>query len=176
MNKQMSLSPGGLIVRGILALILGFIAMTSPFATLLAFVFVWGFWALIEGIYMLVAAFQTESGASHRAYLIMVGILALLASFFAIFQPGKSAVTIAILIGFWLIARGAFDFFGAFAAKRSEPRWLLITFGVLSFITGLIFLFGPVISIAFLSVWVGAFAFAYGVMGVIGGIMLKVKS
>lgn len=176
MNKQLALSPGGLIFRGIIAVIFGFIAMTSPITTLLSLVFVFGFWALIEGIYMIVSAFQTQSGASHRAYLIMVGVLALLAAFFAIFRPGESALTFAILLGFWLIARGIFDLFGAFAAQRTEPRWLLILSAVLSMITGIIFLFGPVISAAFLAVWVGAFAFAYGLMGIIGGIMLKVKS
>jgi len=160
-----------LIARGALGIVFGIVAMAWPKSTAIAFAILWGFWALFEGIGALVQAFSP--GATGRVWLVVMGVIALIASFFAIFSPAVTAVALTWILGIWLIVRGLFEFFGAFSASGPTPRWLLFAGALLSVALGVLFVANPGASVVGLAFWLGVVAFAWGIAFVVLGFMLR---
>lgn len=96
---------GALVVRGVLAVIFGIIAVASPVATAIALALLWGIWALVDGITMITHVFTPSSPTGNRVLWGLMGLLALVAAFVAITRPGLTAVTLTWVLGIWLLVR-----------------------------------------------------------------------
>ena len=105
-----------LLFRGVLGILFGILAIAWPIETAIAFALLWGIWALADGVGSIVQAFQPD--AKGRVWLVLMGLIALIAAFFAIFSPGVAAVTLTWILGIWLIVRGVFEIVGAFTSSR----------------------------------------------------------
>lgn len=161
-----------LVTRGVLAIVFGLIAMIWPQATVIAFVLLWGIWALVDGIGSLVQAFRRD--ATGRVWLVVMGVIALVAAFFAIFRPLVTITALTWILGIWLIVRGLFELFGAFSSTIQLPRWLLIVGGLLSIGIGVLFVANPGTGVLVIAVWLGLLALLWGVAFV--GLGLVVRS
>jgi uncharacterized membrane protein HdeD (DUF308 family) len=150
-----------LLVRGVIAVLFGIVAIAWPISTAIALALLWGFWALFDGIGSLVQAFQPESRGG-RVWLVIMGLVALVAAFFAIFSPAMTAVALTWILGIWLIVRGVFEAIGAFSSSSQLPRWLLLVGAALSLILGLLFVFNPGRAVVAIAVWLGVAAIIWG--------------
>lgn len=150
-----------LMLRGVIGVIFGVVAIAWPISTAIALAFLWGVWALVDGVGLLVQAFQPE-GESGRVWLAVMGVIALLAAFFAIFSPAVTAVTLTWILGIWLVVRGVFEAVGAFSSTRTAPRWYLLVSAVLSVVLGVLFAANPGASAVAIAVWLGIVAIAWG--------------
>jgi uncharacterized membrane protein HdeD (DUF308 family) len=150
-----------LLVRGVIAVLFGIVAIAWPISTAIALALLWGFWALFDGIGSLVQAFQPESRGG-RVWLVIMGLIALVAAFFAIFSPAVTAVALTWILGIWLIVRGVFEAIGAFSSSSPLPRWLLLVGAALSLILGLLFVFNPGRAVVAIAVWLGVAAIIWG--------------
>jgi uncharacterized membrane protein HdeD (DUF308 family) len=91
-----------------------------------------------------------------------MGLVALVAAFFAIFSPAMTAVALTWILGIWLIVRGVFEAIGAFSSSSQLPRWLLLVGAALSLILGLLFVFNPGRAVVAIAVWLGVAAIIWG--------------
>ena len=160
-----------LVLRGLLGVLFGVVAMVWPVSTATVLAFVWGFWALFDGIGALVQAFQPD--ARGRVWLVVMGVVALVAAFFAILSPAVAAVTLTWILGIWLIVRGLFELVGSFSSTAVTPRWLLVLSGVLSILLGILFAANPGPSAVGIAVLLGVVAFAWGVAFLVLGLMVR---
>ncbi len=64
-------------LRGVVAVVFGILAFAWPGVTLALLVFLWGAYALIDGVLALLAAFRT--GHDHRWGLLLEGIVGIAA-------------------------------------------------------------------------------------------------
>jgi uncharacterized membrane protein HdeD (DUF308 family) len=97
-------------------------------------------------------------------WLFMVfGVLAAIAGILLIFWPDISLVTLAVLLGIFLLVDGAFDVVAAIFGK-GEGRVLLAILGVLSFIAGVILVKHPFTGLVALVIIVGAWFIVSGVV------------
>jgi len=161
-----------LVTRGVIGIVFGIVAMVWPVSTAVALALLWGFWALTDGIGSLVQAFQPEARGG-RVWLVVMGVLALVAAFFAIFSPAVTAVVLTWILGIWLIVRGAFEVVGAFSSSREAPRWLLLTGAALSVVLGVLFVANPGSSVVALTVVLGVIALAWGVIFLVAGFTVR---
>ncbi|TDW14329.1 HdeD family acid-resistance protein [Kribbella kalugense] len=152
-----------LLVRGVIAVIFGVLAIVWPIHTAIALALLWGFWALTDGIGSIVQAFQPESKGS-RLWLIVLAVIALVAAFFAITSPGMTAATLTWILGIWLIIRGVFELAGAFRSQQVMPRWLLVLNGLLSILIGVLFAANPGAGAVSIAVLLGVTALIWGVV------------
>lgn len=159
------------MVRGVLGVIFGIVAMVWPVETIVVLTVLWGIWALVEGITLLVQAFRP--GTQGRIWSIVMGIIALVAAFFGIFRPGVTAVALTWILGIWLITRGVFELVGAFASSRATPRWLLALSGLLSLVIGVLFVANPGTGAIAVAFWLGIVALIWGIMFVVAAIMVR---
>jgi len=152
-----------LLVRGVIAVIFGILAIAWPIHTAIALALLWGIWALTDGIGSIVQAFQPESKGS-RLWLVVLGVIALVAAFFAITSPGMAAATLTWILGIWLIIRGVFELAGAFSSQQVVPRWLLVLNGLLSILIGVLFAANPGAGAVGIAVVLGVTALVWGVV------------
>jgi uncharacterized membrane protein HdeD (DUF308 family) len=150
-----------LLVRGVIAILFGIVAIAWPVTTAIALALLWGFWALFDGVGSLVQAFQPESRGS-RVWLVIMGLVALVAAFFAIFSPAVTAVALTWILGIWLIVRGVFEAIGAFSSSTLLPRWLLLLGAALSLLLGVLFVANPGRAAVAIAVWLGVTAIVWG--------------
>jgi uncharacterized membrane protein HdeD (DUF308 family) len=160
-----------LMVRGALGIVFGILAMVWPLETAIALALLFGLWALTDGVSSIVQAFQP--GATGRVWLVVMGVIALVAAFFAIFSPAVTAATLTWILGIWLVVRGLFELVGAFSSGAQLPRWLLVGSAVLSVVLGVLFVTNPGAGAAGIAFLLGLVALAWGVVFLGLGFMLR---
>ncbi|GAA1572808.1 hypothetical protein GCM10009789_27940 [Kribbella sancticallisti] len=161
-----------LIGRGVIGVVFGILAIAWPVSTVTALVVLWGIWALAEGISCLVQAARTESGRSRLGWAV-VGVVGLVAAFFAIFSPQVTAETLTWILGIWLIIRGLFDVLGAFSNFLLAPRWLILLSAALSILLGVFFVANPGRGAVGIAVLLGIIALAWGIVFVAAGLLSR---
>ena len=158
------------VVRGVVAIVFGIVAIAWPIETGLALMLLWGFWALLEGISLLVQAVRSSEQGSRWGRALL-GVIALIVAFFAIFSPGVTAQALTWIFGIWLIVRGVFEAFTAFSSYRLTPRWLLLLGAALSILLGVFFVANPGRAAVGIAVWLGLIALCWGVVFVVAGFL-----
>jgi uncharacterized membrane protein HdeD (DUF308 family) len=151
-----------LLVRGIIAILFGIMAMVWPAITALALAVLWGIWALIEGVVNLAAAFQ--KGASGKGWKIFFGVVSILAGLVAIIHPFDVALVLTWILGIWFIVTAIFQGAGAFSSTRTQPRWMLIISAVLSLVIGILFVAKPGVGVLSIVLWIGVVAIVWGIV------------
>lgn len=153
-----------ILLRGIAAILFGFLAFAWPGATLMTLVLFFGAYALIDGALALVAAFRGGTGIS-RGWLIFTGLLGIAAAVGAVLNPGLTALALVLLIGTWSVVRGVFAIVGAIQLRKEiRGEWLLVLSGILSIVFGVLVWLMPGAG-ALAIVWmIGGYSFAFGAL------------
>ena len=172
-HDWLNLSWKMLMARGALAIVFGILAMAWPIETAIALVLLFGLWALVDGAGSFAQAFERNTPTSARILLSIMGFAALIAAFFAIFSPAVAAVTLTYVLGIWLIVRGAFEAFAAFAASHDTPRWLLLGSAAVDVILGVLFVANPGRSALAIAWVLGLTAVVWGVAFVATGFVVR---
>ena len=102
---------------GVLAVIVGFALLRTPFQSVEVFIFVLGIFWLIQGIMTFVAAFAVKQGRNWRLFS---GILGIVAGIIILVYPITSAVTLAFIGGFWLVILGVTQVIAGFQLRRAR--------------------------------------------------------
>jgi len=158
-----------LLVRGILAILFGIVALVWPSWTILALIYVFVAYALIDGVMALVNAIQDRSTSSEYWSLVLIrGIIGIIIGLLVFFWPGLTALVLFTLIGIWAVVIGIFELLAAFVLPGDlRLEWTFVLGGILSIILGVIFIRHPVAAMLSL-VWVlGIFAVAYGLVQIV---------
>ncbi len=163
------------LLRGIAAIVFGLLAFVLPIATLFSLVLLYGAFALVDGIFAIIAAIRGDRVPGPRWWLAVVGVLGVVAGLLTFLWPGLTALILAIFIGAWALARGVFEIAGAIRLRKEiDNEWLLILSGVLSVLFGAAVLFRPGAG-ALAIVWIiGAYAVVLGALHV--GLALRLRS
>jgi uncharacterized membrane protein HdeD (DUF308 family) len=77
-----------LLLRGIVAILFGVLAFVWPGVTLLSLVFVFAAYAILDGIFAIIAGFRAPAGMKKWWWLELVGIVSVLAGVLAFALPG----------------------------------------------------------------------------------------
>jgi len=152
-------------IRGLAAIIFGILAFIWPGITLLALALLFGAYALVNGVFAIIAAVQ-EAGRGERWLALSVeGVFRKKAGTIAFLWPGLTALGLVLLIAAWAIVTGALAVITAIRLRREiEGEWFMALLGILSILFGLFITIFPMIG-ALSLVWaVGAFAIAFGVL------------
>ena len=134
MLKSLSTS---LIARGILAVIIGIIALAWPSVTVLALVILFAVYAFIA------AGLQAARGCSRTAGPVighlLLGLADLAAGVIALAWPGPTALVLVLIVGVWAVIAGLVEFSAAF--RSGEPagtRAILILGGLVTIAFGVV--------------------------------------
>jgi uncharacterized membrane protein HdeD (DUF308 family) len=172
---QSSLAPTWqmVVLRGVIGIVLGILALVWPISTALTLITLFGAWAFIDGASSLVQAFARPAPGLVRVALGVMGVLGVIAGIFAIFHPIKAAVTLTWFLGIWLIARGILGLVIAFGGSSMTPRWLIVVGAVVDFLLGLLFALNPGRGALGIATFLGIVALAWGVAYLVAGLTLR---
>jgi uncharacterized membrane protein HdeD (DUF308 family) len=152
-----------LAVRGVVAVIFGLVALIWPGITALALAILFGVYALIDGVSMLVEAFR-HADRPHRGARVAGGVLGVAVGVVAIVWPGITVVVLAILFGAWAVVTGVAEIAAAIRFRRQiRGEFLIGLAGLLSIIAGLIILAWPAIGVVTIAIIVGIYAIVAGI-------------
>jgi uncharacterized membrane protein HdeD (DUF308 family) len=162
------------LVRGLVAIAFGLVGFFYPAATLVAFVLVYGVFALLDGVFAVVAAVRGKEGMGPRWWLALVGVLGIVAGLVTFAWPGITALVMLAVIGVWALIYGIFEIVGAIRLRKEiENEWLLLLHGALAVLFGLMVLVRPGAGALALIWLIAAFALASGALLVIFAFALK---
>ena len=152
------------ILRGVLAILFGIVAFISPPATIAVLVLLFGAWALVDGVFDIVAALQHRTMDRSWWLTILEGVVGIIAGVLALAFPDIAAASLLLLIAAWSIVTGVIEVILAIRLREqiTGELWLAIA-GLLSIAFGVrLFLFPAAGALTI--VWIiGAFAIAFGI-------------
>ena len=153
-----------ILLRGIVGVIFGVIAFVSPGATLLALVFVYGAYALVDGAFALYLTYLAARQQRRWWPHLLEGLAGIGAGIIAFAVPDITALALVYVIAAWAIITGIVEIVAAVdLRKQIQNEWLLGLAGALSIVFGIIVAFEPDAG-ALAVVWtVGAYALLFGI-------------
>ena len=146
---------GWIIALGVVYVIAGFIALGSVVMATVASVFVVGVMMIIAGVAEVFNAFQMKSWGKFLVWALL-GVLYIIAGFFAFENPLLAAAVLTLLLGASLVASGLVRLFLAFSMKRESP-WIWVAFSavITLLLGGIILAHWPVSSVYTLGIFLG---------------------
>lgn len=151
-----------LALRGLLALLFGLLVLLWPGPGLLALVFLFGAYAIVDGALAVVAGVRGTAGP--RWLLVVEGVIGVLAGIVAFAWPGITALALLYVVAFWAVFGGIAEIASAVALRREiEDEWALALGGVLSIIFGVLLAVLPGVGLLSLVWLVGVYAIVFGI-------------
>jgi uncharacterized membrane protein HdeD (DUF308 family) len=160
------------ILRGIVALLVGALAFLAPGPTLAALVFVFAFYAIVDGVIAVVAGLGMPGGP--RWLLVLGGVIAVGIGIYTGFNPGVTATALVLLVGAFVLVRGAAEVAAGISLRSViQDAWLLVLSGIVSILFGAYLLVFPGDGAIALVYVIGFYALFAGVMYLATGIRLR---
>jgi uncharacterized membrane protein HdeD (DUF308 family) len=134
-----------LLLRGLAAIAFGVIAFFWPGITLVALTYLWGAYAIADGIIAIGAAFSASGGdAGPRWWLGLSGVVSILAGIVAFAYTGMTALVLLMFIAVWAIIIGVLQLYAASQLRKViDNEWWLILSGLLSIAFGAVLIAWP---------------------------------
>ena len=154
---------GVVLVWGVLVVIFGLCALLLPHLTLLTLIFLFGFFALANGILGIATAIQDRHLFPFGGIRLGAGIVSVLFGIATIGWPHITALIALYLIASWAIVTGIFQQASAFSGLTTQPPWFMALAGIVSILLGIVlFASSPLVAL-FSLIWViGLYALIYG--------------
>jgi uncharacterized membrane protein HdeD (DUF308 family) len=154
-----------LALRGLVAVLFGILAFAWPGLTLLTLVYLFGWYALVNGVLSFILAAKAPKGHSRAGSLIFGGLLSILAGLLTFFMPGITALGLLFLIAAWAIVTGIMEIVAAIKLRRViTNEWLLVLAGLASIVFGVLLFLQPGAGALVLVWWIGSFALVFGIL------------
>jgi uncharacterized membrane protein HdeD (DUF308 family) len=154
-----------LALRGLAAVLFGVLAFVWPGATLITLIWLFGAFALVNGILSLAVAMRAPKGYPRFGSLILGGLLGILAGLLAFIMPGITALGLLILIAAWAMLTGILEIAAAIKLRKAiTNEWLLVLAGIASVAFGVLLMLQPAAGALVLVWWVGAYALVLGIL------------
>lgn len=162
-----------LALRGAVAILFGLMAWIWPGITVWALVILFGAYALVDGVFALVAAIRGGPGQS-RAWLAVTGVAGVAAGIVALVWPGITSLALLMVIAAWAVITGVFEIVAAIALRREieGEAWYILS-GAVSIIFGFLLFIWPVSGVLAVIWMIGFFSILFGIVMVATAFRLK---
>ena len=170
MFKSLSTS---LIARGILAVIVGIIALAWPSVTVLALVILFAVYAFIAAGLQAARAFSSRKAGPVFGHLLL-GLVDLAAGVIALAWPGPTALVLVLIVGVWAIIAGLVG--DRRRLRSGEPAGTRVVFilgGLITVAFGVVLCARPGLGAVTLALLFGLFNLIAGIWMLVQGIELR---
>ncbi len=147
-----------MLLIGIALFVLGILVFIYPAQSYVSMAVLFGWVILAAGILEVVLSASSDHFVTGRGWMLAGGVIQIILGLILVFNVALSAVTLPIVLGFWLLFRG-FSTIGLGGDMRamgiSGAGWTIVG-GVLLLLCALWMLFQPLVfGTAFVVVWLG---------------------
>lgn len=150
-------------LRGVAAIIFGLLTFVLPGITLAAMVLLFGAYALVDGLFAIIASARGQEEKGPWWALVIEGLLSIAAGIVTFMWPGLTMLVLLYVIGAWAIITGVLEIVAALRLRRHirGEFWLGLS-GVLSVAFGVLLYLAPAAGALALVWWTGAYALVFG--------------
>lgn len=162
-----------LVLRGVMAILFGALAMFWPGITVAVLILLYGAYALVDGVFAVIAAIMNRT-QGQRWWTLLEGLAGIAAGVIAFAWPGLTAFALLYLIAGWAVVTGIFEIIAAIELRREiTGEWMLVLNGILSVIFGILIAVFP--SAGALSiVWIIAlYSWIFGLLMIMLGFQMR---
>jgi uncharacterized membrane protein HdeD (DUF308 family) len=162
------------LLRGVVAILFGILALRNPGVTLAVLVLWFGVYALVDGAF---SVFGAIAGWRHREdkwFLLLEGLLGIGAGIVTLQAPGLTAVALVFFIAAWALATGILRIITAIRLRKeiSGEFWMILS-GLAAVVFAFLVMERPAAG-ALAMVWtIGWFAVLMGALLVMLGFKLR---
>lgn len=163
MQSTLEASWWTLAVRGALALIFGAVALFAPNVTLLTMMYLFGAYALGDGLCALLSGAKAAANQQRWQSFLLEGLVGVGAGLVAILAPSATIAGFMYLFGAYAVVTGVYEVFSAIRLRDEiEGEWLLGAAGAASILFGVLFFVSPTGGGTLLVYLLGAYAAIFG--------------
>jgi uncharacterized membrane protein HdeD (DUF308 family) len=162
-------------LRGLSAVLFGLLALFWPPGAFAALVLLFGAYALVDGIFNLIAAIRSGVAGDRWGALVFEGIVSVLAGLVTFFWPATTALALVFVIAAWSLVTGIAEIITAIRLRKQiAGEWLLALSGILSVAFGVLLFVAPAPGAVVIALWIGAYAVVFGAMMI--GLAFRLRS
>ena len=162
-----------ILLRGIFAVLFGILAIAFPDATLVALALLFAVYAILDGVTTIAHAIRMRARSPRWGWLLVQGILSLLAGLVAVLFPVLTgvfgALIVVYLIAFWAVFTGIAGFRAAHAMTDGGRKTWAYVAAALSVLFGVAL---AVIAAANPGGAVSALVLVIGIYAIVAGVLL----
>ncbi len=163
-----------LVLRGLLALLLGLLTLAWPGITVGALVLLFGAFAFLNGVMSIVGALTASRGHERWGFLVAEGVVGILAGIVTFGWPAITLLMLIYVIASWSIVTGALEIAAGVRLRKSISGELFLALaGAASILFGILLMSFPVAGALVMGIWVGAYALIFGVVLIGLGLRLR---
>lgn len=163
-----------LVVRGLLAILFGLIALLWPGLTWLALILMFGVYALMDGAFAILSSLVRSRYSPRWWVFLLEGLVSVAAGVIALMRPGFAGFALVIVIAVWAILTGIFEVAAAIRLRREiTNEWMLGFGGIVSIAFGILMFFQPATAGLVITLMIGAYALIFGILLVALGFRLR---
>ena len=163
-----------ILLRGVLGVLFGVLAIARPGLTLAAIVMVFGVYAIVDGIYLAVTSINSRRGEPNWGWYLLGGLAEFAVGVMVLATPGITAIMLLYLVAGWAIVRGAVEIVAAIQWRKViKGEWVYILAGILSIAFGIFLFARPVMGTLALMVWFGLYAIFFGIVLIVLAFRVK---
>jgi uncharacterized membrane protein HdeD (DUF308 family) len=164
-----------LVIRGLVAILLGILTLALPGITVGALVLLFGAYAFIDGIVNIAGAWRASKAHERWAILVLEGVVGIAAAFATFAWPAITALVLVYVIAAWAIVTGLFELIAAARLRKHiSGEWLLALAGIASVLFGILLIASPAVGALVIAIWIGVYALIFGATLV--GLGLRLRS
>src|SRR5580698_1716325 len=97
-----------LLIEGVIGIIAGVLTFAWPAITAIALLYVIAFWAILTGIFEIIAGIRLRKVITNEWILLVMGVVSFLFGLLILFAPGAGALAIVLWIGAYALVFGIF--------------------------------------------------------------------
>jgi uncharacterized membrane protein HdeD (DUF308 family) len=158
------------LLRGVVAVAFGLIALANPGATAGALVIVFAAWAFVDAALEIAAAVRRGKAGRPWGWFAFEAFVSAVAGVVALAYPAITMLVLVILVAVRAIFLGVLEIAHAISWKDLPARWLRLVTGLVSILFGALLFWRPLVG-AMALVWtIGIYAVVFGMMSVVHGI------
>src|SRR6201985_2701277 len=162
-----------LILLGILAVIVGVIAIAWPGVTILALVILFAIYAFIAAGLQAARAFSSRNAGPVFGHLLL-GLIDLAAGVVALAWPGPTAYVLVIIVAAWALVGGFAEIFAGFqSGETAGTRAMFIIAGLGSCAFGIVLFARPNVGAVTLALLFGLYSMIYGFSQITAGVQVR---
>ena len=168
---------GFTLLRGLIAIGFGLLALFSPGLTLSYLVLLFGIYVLFDGVSALIYAFGHTSSRSWGWTAIM-GFLGVGVGIFTLLSPGFTGLFLLYTVAFWAVFSGILEMIAAYRLRNEIPgawEWAVGLSGLVSVIFGVLLYLNPGVGALSVIAVIGAYALISGVVLIVQAIQMRSK-
>ena len=105
-----------LALRGVIAILFAIITFTIPGMTLAILVMLFGAYALVDGVFAIIATFRAAHGHRRWGAFLLEGVVGILAGLATLTNPIAVAAVLIYIIAGWAIITGILEIAAGFRA------------------------------------------------------------